>query len=226
MGVIGATIPFTIGAGEEPKAPVETPGGELAEEGFLTYFARDLYRGLEPLAVPQPTYDPILRGWCNAVGSMFREVEECVRATDTQDLWRRVLDVDTCPGFLLPFLGQCVGVRVKEGTEEEQRQQIREESAYRRGRPSAIIAAVESTLTGAKRVRLVERSESAWTMEVITEPEETPNIAFTEAAGRLAKPGGIVMTFVLSSLPLINEGTRTIDASEGIINTATLANIT
>lgn len=198
----------------------------LAEEGFLTFFARDLYRGLEPLAVPQPEFDPILRGWCNAVGSMFREVEECVRATDMQDLWRRVLDVDTCPGFLLPFLGQCVGVRVREGTEEEQRQQIREESAYRRGRPNAIIAAVESTLTGTKRVRLVERSESAWTMAVITRPEDTPNVAYTEAVGRLAKPGGIIMTFLQSSLPFIDEGTRTIDAAEGTIDTATLAQVT
>lgn len=79
---------------------------------------------------------------------------------------------------------------------------------------------------GTKRVRVVERNTTAWTMLIITSPRETPNPAYTEIAANLAKPGGIVLTFQLSDLPAIDEGTRTIDAATGTIDAATLAEVT
>jgi hypothetical protein len=79
---------------------------------------------------------------------------------------------------------------------------------------------------GSKRVRVVERNSTAWTMLIITSPSETPNPAYTQIVANLVKPGGIVLSFQLSDLPAIDEGTRTIDASTGIIDTAVLSDVT
>lgn len=79
---------------------------------------------------------------------------------------------------------------------------------------------------GTKRVRYVERNSSAWTILFITSPAETPNPALTELVGKLVKPGGMIVTFQLSDLPAIDEGTKTIDASTGTIDTAKLSDVT
>jgi hypothetical protein len=71
---------------------------------------------------------------------------------------------------------------------------------------------------------------AAYHFTIITRPEQlTPagNTAQLEANVATVKPAGLVSHYIdTDEGPLIDEGTRTIEASEGVIETATLANIT
>jgi hypothetical protein len=192
-----------------------------------TLVGQDAYAEVGPLAEPDAAYSFALRALVNSVASMFAQPEEVVRALEGFDAWTQTWNVDRAPGFLLPFIGQGVGVLVTPGTTPtEQRAQIKAEGGWKRGRPSSFIAAVQTTLTGGKSVRLVERSSTAWTALCITRPSETASAALTKLVGNLNKPGGIVVTYEQSDEPLIDEGTKTIDASTGIIDTAKLTDIT
>ncbi len=227
--VIPQKIPFVIGLGPGPppgegEAPPPAPESPAEETGGL--FAAYSYEILAPLADPDAARGYPLRALCRAVGAMFSEVE-VVRAQGGKDAWRKPFDVATCPDLLLPFLGLFVGEQVDPATDTpDKRQQIEEEGNFHRGRPSAMISRVSRTLTGTRRVRLVERASTAWRMLVVTDPSETPNPSATAAEAFGAKPGGIVLTVEQSSVPLIDEGTREIDkATEGTINTVTLAQV-
>lgn len=207
------SIPFLIGG----------PGpGEAA---FGTAFAAEVFDELAPMAVEDEANGGVLAALCDAIGGMFGQVEEAVRASSGQDAGSQTFDIDRTPDFLVPFVGQSAGVRVTAGlTVAQQREEVREGKSWRRGRLDQITGAVARTLTGSAKVRYV--SVSPWQLEVFTELGETPSLAATEAAGRGAKPYGIVMSFALSSVPTIDQGTRTIDASTGNIDTAILADIT
>lgn len=234
-GVFGDIFGGTVLAGgsfpAEPGAPPVAPGEHpptVEGEGFSTDFAAQMYGELEPAAVPDPANNYALAAVCDAYGSMYRQVEETVRAKDGFDGQTQTWNVDRVPDFLLAFFGQHVGVEVTRGlTPDEQRQQIREGRSHKRGKPDQMMGDIRETLTGSKRVRLVERTnENSWTATVVTSPAETPSTTATEKAGNGSKPYGIVLTYVLSSLPIIDEGTRNIDAATGTIDAATLANVT
>lgn len=215
--VLGGSLAFPEGPGEEapPPAPEEaSPFGSL--------FAADCYRALGPMEVQSPG---ILLALCDAIGEMYRPVEEAVRALDGFDAQTQTFNIDRTPERLIPFVGQSAGVVVTPGLSADQkRQQVREGRAWHRGKLDQITADIQRTLTGSKKVRYVVLS--AWKIEVFTEPAETPHPALTESVARSSKPGAIVMSFGLSTVPTIDEGTRTIDASAGVIDTAILANIT
>jgi len=233
VGIFGEPFGGTVFGGgivpvEELPPPVLPPGETTPEgETFETDFAAQMYAELEPAAAPDAYHSFALAAVCTAFGEGFRQVEEAVRAKDGFDGQTQTWDVDRTPDFLLPFMGQTVGVAVTPGLEPDaQREQIKEGRTHKRGKPDQMMGDIRETLTGSRRVRLIERTASAWTATVVTDPGQTPSTTATEKAGNLSKPYGIVLTFVLSSLPIIDEGTRSIDASAGTIDSATLANIT
>jgi hypothetical protein len=201
-------------------ANVET-GGEI--------FADEAYAALEPIARGDEARGFPLRALMRALASMHAQGEETIRALgDGYDSWERLWNPRLQPAWMLPFIGQAVGVQVDTSrTSDEQRTQIEEEGTWHRGTPAALIAAVQATLIGSKRVRLIERNGTAWRTLIITSETETPNATETHNAAFSQKPGGIVFTYETSDLPLIDEGTREIDAATThTIDTAVLADVT
>lgn len=90
--------------------------------------------------------------------------------------------------------------------EARARQLIKETGGFLRGTPRAMRGVVEPTLTGAKRVRIVERPNGhAYRLLVLTAPSETPDEAATEAAAITQKPAGLVMTYIAAETPIIDE---------------------
>jgi hypothetical protein len=127
----------------------------------------------------------------------------------------------------LPWLAQFVGVHFPLGTPETvERARIKEEGPWKRGWLSTLISKVKQTLTGFKRVRVTERSSTAWTLLITTYPSETPNAAETQRVAEEWTPLGIILTVTQSSAPLIDEGTREIDLGTGTIDASTLAEVT
>lgn len=217
----GGTLLGLGGIPAEDAGKPPAPGSP--EPGSL--FAEDVLRELEPMGAEEATGVSILVALCTAIGDMFLQVERAVRAIEGFDAQTQTFDIDRTPAFLIPFVGQAAGVKVTAGlSPEAQRTQVREGRAWHRGKLDQITAEIQRTLTGTKKVRYAILSP--WKIEVFTEVTETPNLAATEAAGRVSKPAGIVMSFALSTVPTIDQGTRTIDASEGKIDSAILADIT
>lgn len=194
-----------------------------------TLIAEEAYSSLEPIAAQDEANGFPLRALMRAIGTMFAQPEEAIRARgDGLDSWERVFDPDLAPDWLLPFIGLAVGVTVNTAfTPAQQREQIKEEGGWHRGRPAALLGAVAATLTGGKSIRLVERNSTPWTALLITRPSETPNPVVTKNAALSQKPGGMIYTLEESDLPLIDEGVvKTIDeCTVATINTVTLAQI-
>lgn len=197
-------------------------------------FAEAVYARLAPVATEDETLNWPLLKFIVALSQMFAKVEAIVRAGDGRVPYSPLLDVTVCPPFALPFLAQFAGVKLRALNTGETlddwavyaRDAIVRRSGRNRGRPDAILSAVEQTLTGTKSVRLLERAGGdAYALTIITKPAETPDVAKATAAALTQKPAGIVLTMVQTDLPLIDEGTRTIDASTGTIDSATLADI-
>lgn len=184
--------------------------------------ADEVYAKVEPIAAEDAQYGYPTRALVRAIGSMFGQVEETIRADATHNAWTAPLDVNRCPAYLLPWMGQAVGVAVTPGTTTaEMRAQISEEGAWKRGWLTTWLAIIGTTLTGTKRIRLTERSSGAWQALIVTKPSETPSASTTERVGNANKPVGLVVTYSQSEVPLIDEGGKTIDSVAFSIDTAT-----
>lgn len=108
--------------------------------------------------------------------------------------WPAAFDLDGTPDPV--WLGQLIGTAVPGGlTLEEQRAYIADRPAWRRGTRAALLAAVQSTLTGLKRVTIDERDGSAWQLTVSVYEAETPDPDAALAAALSQKPVGIVLDF-------------------------------
>lgn len=187
-----------------------------------------LYDAVWQLAGEDEANDWALAKVCNAIGMMRQRAADLYEDRDGLPGWSQLFSVDRCPAYALPFLAQVAGTTVTVGAPEEvQRDEVRRHAGSARGRPASIIAAVQATLTGTKTVRLLERvGGNAWRFTVVTRTAETPDAAATYKAILSQKPLGMIATHIISDAPIIDEGTETIDASTGNIDTATLADIT
>lgn len=123
-----------------------------------------------------------------------------VAATDTllsptgAEGWAVAFDLDETP--YPGWLGQSVGTRVLGGlTAAEAREFVRTRKAWRRGTPSAILAAVTATLVGSQRADLLERDSSPWHLTIQVYASEVPggDIGPVLAAAASQKPVGIIM---------------------------------
>ncbi|MFN8623368.1 MAG: hypothetical protein U0869_26255 [Chloroflexota bacterium] len=158
--------------------------------------AEDLYARLAPLAWRDEELGWPLLLYCGAVTAGFGEVE--LLARDTEDGapgWAVVMDPLLAPEKWLGWLGQFAGVRRQPGMSgDEFRDLIRLRPQFRRGQPQAIIEAARPTLTGSRRVTLVERNGGPYRLLAITYAAETPDAAATAAALLAAKPAGLALT--------------------------------
>jgi hypothetical protein len=187
----------------------------------------ELYEANEPLAYADELNDWALAALCESIGAMWQAVADLSEDRDGRPGWAVLVDVETTPDNALPFLAQIPGVKLTHGaTAVVQRDEVRRRSGQARCRPASMRLEAEPTLTGTQSVRILERVTSAWTLTVITRTSETPDPAATLAALMRQKVGGDVLTHIVSDAPIIDEGTRTIDAAAGTIDTATVANIT
>jgi hypothetical protein len=200
-----------------------------------TPFAEAVYARLAPIAADDEALDwPLLR-FIVALSEMFAKVEAVARSGDGRVPYSRMVDVTVCPAFALPFLAQFVGVRLRPLRTGETasdwaiyaRDAITRRGGRNRGRPDAMLSAVEETLAGLRSARLLERAGGdAYALTLVTRPGETPDAAATVAAALTQKPAGIVLTHTITDYVLIDEGTRTINAATGTIDAAALADVT
>jgi hypothetical protein len=143
---------------------------------------------------PDVTY-PLLT-LCEAIAGRLTQIEEVIRDDSTTgDLgWSIVMDVDRAPSEWLGWLAQFAGVRLLPGlSDADQRTRIKNTDGFKRGSPTAIVAAAQAFLTGGKTVYLTERHGSAYRLTVATKAAETPNLAALTAAVLAQKPAGIVL---------------------------------
>ena len=76
---------------------------------------------------------------------------------------------------------------------------------------------------------ILPRTTSAWTLTVVVRTSECPDPAASERAARSQKASGLVMTFVVTDAPIIDEGgaAKTIDSAEVAVtyDNATVADV-
>jgi hypothetical protein len=156
-----------------------------------------LYAAMDPLAWLDEDYDWSLAILCGGVGETFQEVDDLARDTAEGPGWSSVLDLARCRADWLPWLAQFVGVVIPAGTAPtEARALIARRSGFTRGTRASIVAAAQSTLTGAKTVYVQERyAADAYKLAVRTITAQTPNVATTRAAILAAKPAGLILDY-------------------------------
>lgn len=118
-----------------------------------------------------------------------------------------LFDVDACPDWALPWLGQCVGVvDILNLTPANQRLAIKERRGTKRGTVASLVSEVQATLTGTKFVFVIERyGGNPYDVLVVTRTSETPNAAKTEAAAKAALPAGRRLTYTSTNVLTIAE---------------------
>lgn len=209
--------------------PPETPAVPPSDTGLVTSAGTRLYDRLAPVATYDPENGNIVRAIAEVLAEPQELVDQVARDTDTHLAWQAALDPDVTPDEFLPWLAQFAGTQLlPSDTAEQQRERIKSAAGFHRGTPRAIREEVQLTLTGTKFVNLLQRvGGDMWAITVVTRTTETPDPAATERAARAQKPAGMLMTFVVTDEPIIDEGTRTIDAATVTIDAPpTLADVT
>lgn len=192
----------------------------------------EVYEQALPLAYADEATGWPLLTFLQAIGGTVAPIEDLAYDTDAGPGWSNAVDVDRAPPRILGWLGQLYGVHVTPGNPADPvwvtqaRDEVRNAAGIRRGTPPSLVGAVQATLTGMKLVRVRERDTSPYHLTVLVRTSECPSPALSEAAARSQKPAGLVLVFVVSDAPIIAEGTRTIDALAGTIDSATVANWT
>ncbi len=208
------TTSATLSAQAAPTEPAISVGDEL-------------YERVQPLAYADQRLGYPLRALCRAIGRMAQPIEDLARDTDEGPGWSAVVDVDRCPDRLLFLPAWLTGTRYTRGLSPAAlRQAIRDRDHLDRGTPPAITRAAQRHLTGTRTVVLIERDGSPYHTTIVTRPAETPDAAGLRHAVLAQKPAGHRFSFLTSDQPLINEGTRTIDAAPARIDTATRSDVT
>jgi len=180
---------------------------------------QEIYDAL--LHLPRRPHHDEDHGWAAlhlvaAVVEQIAELDELARdGPDGSPGWSRLLDVDLCPVWALPWLAQLVGAVCPDGlSEADRRMCIREANGRKRGTVAAMTAAVQATLTGGRQVLITERYQGfAYRLRVQTYAVETPDQAATRAAIVSQKPAGLVLTYDVLLGPTWDQATDTWDTS-------------
>jgi hypothetical protein len=200
--IVGHGASGTAEAGFEwvISAAKHTPSGERLYESVPSVFAYDEETGW---------FGKFL---CDALMSMFQDLDLIVRDTPagihpiTQQPapgmkahpgWSAIVDPVVCPVAWLDWCAALYGVEPeKNAPEGAQRAQIKELPPQKRGGIEAMVKAAEATLTGLKRVGVIEQVEGhSYKILVTTTAAETPSKQKTEEALLAQKPGGVVMVY-------------------------------
>jgi hypothetical protein len=121
-------------------------------------FGQALYQQVLPMHGPDP--DGLAEDYIGAVTLANEEIDGYVRDTDAGPGWSVILDVDDTPMKGLRWLGQLVGVALRQQRNGETdanftiyaRDAIRRQGGRQRGTTDAQMSAIQDTLTGTKSV--------------------------------------------------------------------------
>jgi hypothetical protein len=178
-------------------------------------FGQALYQQVLPMHGPDP--DGLVEDYIGAITLANEEIDGYVRDTNAGPGWSVILDVDDAPAKGLRWLGQLVGVALRQQRNGETtetyaayaRDAIRRQGGRQRGTTDAQMSAIQDTLTGTKSVRFIERAGGdPYAITAITRTAETPDAAATVAAWLRQKPAGLTYTHVISDDPLWVETTK------------------
>lgn len=146
--------------------------------------------------------DDDANGWvhahlCQGIEVQLERVEDIWDPPDPVAPGGPLLDVDLCPDWALPWLGQLVGVRIPPGTSaQDARTLVRSVAGFSRGTPDAIRAAAGLYLIGSKTVYFNERvGNHAYRLGVLTLTTETPDAEAVQRAILAQKPAGILLDY-------------------------------
>ena len=171
--------------------------------------AERLYAGMSAFHEGDPEGGWVMLHTCEARARMSRKVQDAVRHDDRGSGRRRMHDPLRAAEWYLPRLRDLVGNDDQGLAGDELRLSILERPRAKRCTRPAMEATVKRGLTGARSVRIVERSQSALSLTVITRPTETPDPAATVRAARSQKPLFVRLIHVLSDEPTWPEATKT-----------------
>lgn len=113
-----------------------------------------------------------LLSWLDGIGQLLQVLDTlCRDGTDSSGNpapgWSQALDINRAPTYVLPWLGQFVGVRVDTSLADAlQRSQIQNEQGFARGTVAAIQAAAQPFLAGGYSVTVLERDTSPYHLTV------------------------------------------------------------
>jgi len=172
-------------------------------------------------------------GWpvawlCAAAGAMFTDVENVVRVNAAGvPGWARLFDLSGTQTWTLPWVTNWTGGRLPSGLSPvAQREYVGNLAAHRRGTAAHLLAAARRSLTGTRNARIVERNNSPYRFLLLTRTAETPSSAQVIADVTAVKPAGLTFTHELRDGPVVDEGTRTINAATATIDAAVIADVT
>src|ERR1039458_4202478 len=223
-----STIPFTIGHGAVIGGLMSNPSGERLYDSIPSAFAKDEEVGFFGARL------------CEALTAMFQDMDQIVRDTpagfdpitgvevpglQAHCAWSPITAPATAPVAWLPWCGRLYGVVLTVNTTAaQQRAQILELPPQKRGGVAAMVKAAEETLTGAKAIVFVERSnEEAYHITAHTQASETPSETATKNAILTQKPGGLVLTYSASNSPTWAEALKLWNEAAATVEWATVA---
>lgn len=203
----------------------------------LEPLAAEVAQELAPLLVRDDENGNVGSHFIAVLTAPIEVIAEAVREDDDdRPGFALFLDLERCPAAYLPWLLQLKGVRATPGlSEADARQEGRVAEGLHRGTmtsPQRVgsmekAASRHTTSRDPALVRVIDRvGGDPYATTVITRTSDTPDPAQTLADILSDKIIGEVITHVVSDAPIIDEGTLTIDAAAGTIDTATLADIT
>jgi hypothetical protein len=160
--------------------------------------AEEIYAGLTPwIEADESTNWQLLR-FVTVLAEHLGLINSLVRDTDEGPGWSVVMDADRAPSEYFSWLAQFIGVTPNLNlSPEDQRQQLKESSGFRRGTPASMIAAAQPFLSGAKTVTISERDTSAYHLTVRTFTSETTDSSAVLEALLSQKPAGLVLNYVI-----------------------------
>lgn len=145
--------------------------------------------------------------FCSALMLPLEPIHEIIRERDGLKPWEILFDPDECPVWGLPHLSMYPGVVLQPGmSEEQQRNEIREPTGWRRGQMQAIKVAARRTLSKADaRVIVRPRTPAPGMHYVRTLQSETPDPERTRAELRAAIPPWEVLDYeAISGVALVD----------------------
>ncbi|MDQ2727586.1 MAG: phage tail protein [Actinomycetota bacterium] len=106
--------------------------------------------------------------WLTGIGDLIQPLDDLCRDSEDGPGWSQIVDVNRAPTYVLPWLGQWVGVIVDPTlTDAAQRTQIETEQGFARGTVAALVAAVQPYLTNRRVVHVVERDGGPYMLTVV-----------------------------------------------------------
>jgi hypothetical protein len=211
-----------------PPPPVVPGAPGTVTPDPLPTAADDLYRRMGPLLEADPVNGYALMAYVHGIAEQLQPIADVTGETDTHLPWEGILDPVTAPLAWLQWLAQIPGVDIPPSdTEAQARDRIAQAAGIYEGTENALKLEVARTLTSGDPAMVRVVYPAFWGITVRTRTSDTPDPAAAQAAALAQTPAGYLLTYIVSNEPIIDEGTRAIDAAVVTIDAPpTLADVT